>query len=1309
METNDLLIRQFVFDLDIEREDQFNSINDALLGFVKERGEAIFEKIVTEFDPNQNIIIDELEIQIDNFDVFDLEYLEQQIMDQVLAKIKNFYNSPREQKSDLTVSMNLEQLLLFIARYGFLPWRFNQPEKIKIFFEKQWRKPLKRDQVLSVLSNKKGFLRIYRVMESKHMKLLLKVGLGKHHALYQTLIQIEKKILLKKGKKAIEKNLKDTAFFLIERAQKASFLSSSILIEALAYIKEKYALQENETKRLFSGREAKKWIPNFPSSEKKWEQIIVEELVQLFVVIENKQLIKVSLKSNSTQKTIFKNEEILKGDLKKALQWISQIYQNQHGYSFIDVIEILRAYIIQKKQPSLFEKKILKLVDQSFDEESFKNKDSQTIHLEILPDKETKTDRQFNALNGEPEIDQQSNIKNFITDKQESISTAYFDFIINVNNQISEPSDKNAKKETIFLSLTSILKSTKTLLSFLSSYQKEDRILTLFSRISLTPEHNSVFIDHLKKKFSSWLQIEKELLRIHKQIIITDVEERNFVFVLRYFLIRTLAYHHKDKAWAEGVFTYHFLNYIQKQTQVHFNKIRKYIQTQSNNLLPEIEVGFETFTETNPYGLMPLKKRKDLYYKELFFSYLKNDDLPFWSVSQSVDEFEIIQFLSLMIKQKEEEFLKLLLSNVSVRKTLFPLLKKQKVSYYKKMVPLLVDKQQKKEIVEIVYLWFDWAEAGAFSPFFIFENTIKMKPWLRQSVGSFKKQLLTKIQKEYPSLNNNTPLVYKPLFEIRQDYLHSNNIDDLLLHFVTEKKLPNAFKNETEKYFELFRKHLLNNSTLTLSLFQTFYQSRSSKNKILYEVFTKNLITEVMKAALIKNKLYYNSFVSFLELLEKVLPKEYQFFAISMQFFQILKDGKSEIHTAINTVLISLHASHKEYFNVMVKELSKIPDLKSRHSEKKIFGSHKEHNKKVNFNIVVHYIEVGSLPKENEDLSLQKLYSFLEKAPFLLAQKYVYGWLKMETQRNRLFSLVTEKKQIARLLEFAHPSIFDLIFEMPSLFNQLGIPWLSASEFKKSLKEITTKILQAWASIAFNQTTPYLLITTYIKQELEKLEIEKIHFQKQLETTAINSKLDKQKILEHFDSKNQTLKQKNIEIQNVELIKDKELKDGIAVQNAGLVIAWPFLSTLFSKLGLLENKKIKDDLSMQKALLATHYLVYGNREVDENQLVLNKILCGTTLDFFINTDISLDEMEKGICDMALKSIIGQWGKVKSVATLRDSFLQRNGVLKAEDENNFTLIVEKETRDILLRFIPWNLSIIKTTLMQSKLVIDWKFK
>ena len=34
--------------------------------------------------------------------------------------------------------------------------------------------------------------------------------------------------------------------------------------------------------------------------------------------------------------------------------------------------------------------------------------------------------------------------------------------------------------------------------------------------------------------------------------------------------------------------------------------------------------------------------------------------------------------------------------------------------------------------------------------------------------------------------------------------------------------------------------------------------------------------------------------------------------------------------------------------------------------------------------------------------------------------------------------------------------------------------------------------------------------------------------------------------------------------------------------------------------------------------------------------------------------------------MALKTILEQWGKVKSVSTLRDYFLKRKGVLKSDE-------------------------------------------
>ena len=77
--------------------------------------------------------------------------------------------------------------------------------------------------------------------------------------------------------------------------------------------------------------------------------------------------------------------------------------------------------------------------------------------------------------------------------------------------------------------------------------------------------------------------------------------------------------------------------------------------------------------------------------------------------------------------------------------------------------------------------------------------------------------------------------------------------------------------------------------------------------------------------------------------------------------------------------------------------------------------------------------------------------------------------------------------------------------------------------------------------------------------------------------------------------------------------------------------------------------------------------------------------------------------------MALKTILEQWGKVKSVSTLRDYFLKRKGVLKSDEGGGYKLIVEKESRDILLRFLPWNLAIIKSSFMNSKLVIDWNYQ
>ena len=212
-----------------------------------------------------------------------------------------------------------------------------------------------------------------------------------------------------------------------------------------------------------------------------------------------------------------------------------------------------------------------------------------------------------------------------------------------------------------------------------------------------------------------------------------------------------------------------------------------------------------------------------------------------------------------------------------------------------------------------------------------------------------------------------------------------------------------------------------------------------------------------------------------------------------------------------------------------------------------------------------------------------------------------------------------------------------------------------------------------------------------------------------LKQKKIDIKIDINQLYRFFKKTKPTKRMYFMDERDFERIKTDELNEGISIENAGLVIAWPFLNILFSKLGLIENSQLKDDESKQKALLATQYLVDGKLKTEENKLVLNKILCGLEIDFYLDQSLELNDIETGVCDMALKTILEQWGKVKSVSTLRDYFLKRKGVLKSDEGGGYKLIVEKESRDILLRFLPWNLAIIKSSFMNSKLVIDWNYQ
>lgn len=163
----------------------------------------------------------------------------------------------------------------------------------------------------------------------------------------------------------------------------------------------------------------------------------------------------------------------------------------------------------------------------------------------------------------------------------------------------------------------------------------------------------------------------------------------------------------------------------------------------------------------------------------------------------------------------------------------------------------------------------------------------------------------------------------------------------------------------------------------------------------------------------------------------------------------------------------------------------------------------------------------------------------------------------------------------------------------------------------------------------------------------------------------------------------------------------------IYVDNAGLVIVWPFLSNFFKTLALLEKNNFVDDRSKAHAVYLLQYLATGEETFPEYVLPLNKFLCGWQIGEPLRRECRLADMEKSESQKLLEAVIRHWAALKktSVEGLRTSFLQRNAVL-IETMRHWLLRVERKPYDMLLERLPWGISTIRLSWMQKMLTVEW---
>ena len=89
--------------------------------------------------------------------------------------------------------------------------------------------------------------------------------------------------------------------------------------------------------------------------------------------------------------------------------------------------------------------------------------------------------------------------------------------------------------------------------------------------------------------------------------------------------------------------------------------------------------------------------------------------------------------------------------------------------------------------------------------------------------------------------------------------------------------------------------------------------------------------------------------------------------------------------------------------------------------------------------------------------------------------------------------------------------------------------------------------------------------------------------------------------------------------------------------------------------------------------------------------------------------IDISQEHKTLIEGLIEAVIGYWPAIgdTSIEGFRGNWLVREGILR-EEEDRWTLTVEKKAYDILMLKSPFSFSIIKLPWMTKPLHVSWSF-
>ncbi len=165
----------------------------------------------------------------------------------------------------------------------------------------------------------------------------------------------------------------------------------------------------------------------------------------------------------------------------------------------------------------------------------------------------------------------------------------------------------------------------------------------------------------------------------------------------------------------------------------------------------------------------------------------------------------------------------------------------------------------------------------------------------------------------------------------------------------------------------------------------------------------------------------------------------------------------------------------------------------------------------------------------------------------------------------------------------------------------------------------------------------------------------------------------------------------------------------VLVGNAGIVILHPFLKSFFEKLNFVKGKEFVSHEARHRAVHLIQYLATGHNETGEEELFLNKIMCGLSPETPVIKGIDIRDKERAECEQLLEHVISQWSVLKksSPDSIRSAFLSREGLITGDGYGgSWKLTVERKSLDVLVDRLPWLISIIKLPWNPYLIYVEW---